>query len=130
MRILVVDDDPNLFEIMNFVLREAGHEPCWADTGDEALRLVQESRPDLVLLGLSLPEREGSTMTTQIVARRAITVIMPAAMHDAPEKLLALRFGAGAFMLKSVRYSELLARMGAVTQCFAGSRAARRAERL
>jgi DNA-binding response OmpR family regulator len=130
MRILVVDDDPNLNEIMNFVLREAGHEPCWADTGDEALRLVQEARPDLVLLGLSLPERGGGTMIKQIAVQRDIPVIILAARDDEQDKVLALRLGADDFMIKPVSYRELLARIDAVTRRYARSRAAPRPERL
>jgi len=130
MRILAIDDDANQIEIMNFVLREAGHETCWAHSGDDALRRIQESRPDLVLLGISLPERGGGSLIKQIAVQRDIPVIVLATRDDEQDKVLALRLGADDFMIKPVSYRELLARIDAVTRRYARSRAAPRPERL
>ena len=58
-RVLVVDDDAALAEMLSIVLRNEGYEPIWCAYGDKALAIFRESHPDLVLLDLMLPGRDG-----------------------------------------------------------------------
>jgi DNA-binding response OmpR family regulator len=130
MRVLIVDDESTILELLNFVLREAGHEALWAQNGDVAMRCIQEARPDIVLLDLSLPDNSGTNLIKQIAVQRDIPVIVLATRDDEQDKVLALRLGADDFMIKPVSYRELLARMEAVTRRYARSRATPRPDRL
>lgn len=130
MKILIVDAESSLAEIINFVLKEAGHETLWAASGEEALRKVQDERPELVLLDPSLPDQSGTNLIKQIAVQRDIPVIVLATRDDEQDKVLALRLGADDFMIKPVSYRELLARIEAVSRRYARSRAIPRTDRL
>src|SRR5258708_12583313 len=81
-RVLVVDDDLALAEMLGIVLRGEGFEPSFVHDGDKALEAFRETRPDLVLLDLMLPGADGIDVCRQIRAESGIPIVMLTAKSD------------------------------------------------
>lgn len=113
-RILVVDDEPDIVELVAMYLADAGYEVLRADTGTEALRLVAEARPDLVLLDLMLPEVDGWEVCRRLRAEGALPVIMLTARGDPVDAVRGLDLGADDYLVKPFYGLELVARVRAV----------------
>ena len=116
-RILVVEDDPNLLEILRYNLRAAGHEVRTASTGEDALRLAREQPPELVLLDLMLPDMPGTRVCKQIkgdVATRAWhVVIIVSAKGEEIDRVVGFELGADDYVVKPFSVRELLLRVQA-----------------
>src|SRR5256714_15188610 len=78
-RVLVVDDDAALAEMLGIVLRGEGFEPTFVSDGDKAVEVFRDSRPDLVLLDLMLPGSDGIDVCRQIRAESGVPIVMLAA---------------------------------------------------
>jgi len=116
MKILLVDDDA---EIRGSV--RLGFELQWRDldyleaaTGDEALRLVEEERPDIVLLDVGLPDTDGYAVLREIRAFSGVPVIMLTARDEPIDKVRGLEAGADDYVSKPFDHLELMARVRAV----------------
>ena len=81
-RVLVVDDDTALAEMLGIVLRGEGFEPSFVADGDKALAAFRETKPDLVLLDLMLPGRDGIDVCRQIRAESGVPIVMLTAKSD------------------------------------------------
>ena len=81
-RVLVVDDDTALAEMLGIVLRGEGFEPSFVSDGDKALAAFRETKPDLVLLDLMLPGRDGIDVCRQIRAESGVPIVMLTAKSD------------------------------------------------
>ena len=94
-RILVVDDDPWIIDILAELLRDEGHIPILAGTGEEALRLVRQSPPDLILLDLKLPGLNGEEFMDELRrAKLEIPIIILSAAAQPPRSDLLLQVSA------------------------------------
>src|SRR5690606_40552481 len=100
MRILVVEDEPKLAEVLRTYLEAAGYEARCAEDGLEVMPLVSDWMPDLVLLDLMLPGRDGLDLCRDIRARTAIPVIMVTARTEEIDRLLGLELGADDYICK------------------------------
>ena len=112
-RVLVVDDDPALAEMLGIVLRGEGFEPAFVADGDAALGAFRRERPDLVLLDLMLPGTDGIEVCRQIRAESVVPIVMLTARSDTVDVVLGLEVGADDYVSKPYRMRELVARMRA-----------------
>ncbi|WP_040284376.1 MtrAB system response regulator MtrA [Tessaracoccus massiliensis] len=110
-RILVVDDDAALSEMLQIVLRQEGFETVRCGTGSEALQEFRQSRPDLVLLDLMLPGRDGVSVCRDIRAESGVPIIMLTAKSDTSDVVAGLEAGADDYVPKPFKAKELIARI-------------------
>jgi two-component system response regulator MtrA len=109
-RVLVVDDDTALAEMLGIVLRTEGFEPFFCSDGAKALAAFRESRPDLVLLDLMLPGRDGIDVCRSIRAESGVPIVMLTAKTDTVDVVLGLESGADDYVVKPFKPKELVAR--------------------
>jgi two-component system response regulator MtrA len=112
-RVLVVDDDPALAEMLGIVLRTEGFEPSFVSDGDRALAAFRSTKPDLVLLDLMLPGTDGVDVCRQIRAESGTPIVMLTARGDTVDVVLGLEVGADDYIVKPFKPKELVARMRA-----------------
>jgi two-component system, OmpR family, response regulator MtrA len=112
-RVLVIDDDNALAEMLTIVLRNEGFEPRVCTTGDRALSAVREFRPDVVLLDLMLPGKDGVDVCRDIRAESGVPIIMLTAKSDTVDIVVGLESGADDYVVKPFKPKELVARMRA-----------------
>ena len=115
--ILVVEDEPAIQELIAYNLKQAGHQPLRADNAEQALNLVANALPDLVLLDWMLPGLSGIEFARRLRAdkrTRAIPIIMLTARTDEQDKLQGLETGADDYITKPFSPRELNARIKAV----------------
>ena len=111
LRVLVVDDDAALAEMLSIVLRNEGFEPIWCAHGDKAFGAFRDSRPDLVLLDLMLPGRGGVDVCRDIRAESGVPIIMLTAKSDTVDVVSGLEAGADDYVTKPFKAKELIARI-------------------
>ncbi|HWB67586.1 MAG TPA: MtrAB system response regulator MtrA [Mycobacteriales bacterium] len=112
-RVLVVDDDPALAEMLGIVLRNEGFEPSFVGDGDEAIAAFRATRPDLVLLDLMLPGTDGVDVCRAIRAESGVPIVMLTARSDTVDVVIGLESGADDYIVKPFKPKELVARMRA-----------------
>jgi two-component system response regulator MtrA len=112
-RVLVVDDDAALAEMLTIVLRKEGFEPLVCANGDRALEAFHEFRPDVVLLDLMLPGKDGIDVCREIRAEAGTPIVMLTAKSDTVDVVLGLESGADDYVVKPFKPKELLARIRA-----------------
>jgi two-component system response regulator MtrA len=110
-RILVVDDDAALAEMLSIVLRNEGFDPIWCAHGDKALAAFKDARPDLVLLDLMLPGRDGVDVCRDIRLDSGVPIIMLTAKTDTIDVVEGLEAGADDYVAKPFKAKELVARI-------------------
>ena len=113
-KILVVDDEPSIREVVGLYLRRDGHAVVPAADGEEALRLFREVRPDLVVLDLMLPKMGGLEVCRRIQAEGRIPLIMLTSRSEEEDRIVGLGLGADDYVVKPFSPRELAARVGAV----------------
>lgn len=116
-RILVVEDEPDLAELIAYNLRTEGHEVEVARDGAAALQAIEENRPDLILLDLMMPRLTGQQVAErlkQAPGTSSIPIIMLTAKSEERDELQGLQLGADDYITKPFSMSVLLARVGAV----------------
>ncbi|MGB6006992.1 response regulator [Castellaniella sp.] len=118
MNILVVEDEPKLAEVLRAYLEAAGYAVRWVDNGLQVMDAVMEWAPDLVLLDLMLPGRDGLDVCRDIRAKTRIPVIMVTARTEEIDRLLGLELGADDYICKPYSPREVVARVRAVLRRF------------
>ena len=112
-RVLVVDDDAALAEMLGIVLRGEGFEPSFVFAGDAAMSAFRKVRPDLVLLDLMLPGKDGIEIARAIRAESGVPIVMLTAKSDTVDVVLGLESGADDYVVKPFKPKELVARVRA-----------------
>jgi len=112
-RVLVVDDDSALAEMLGIVLRTDGFEPAFVPDGTRAITAFRETKPDIVLLDLMLPGMSGLDVCRAIRAESGTPIIMLTAKSDTVDVVLGLESGADDYVVKPFKPKELVARMRA-----------------
>lgn len=113
-RILIVDDDHDLSQLMAEFLTDAGFEACSVDNGRKALTQIQAEPPDLVLLDVDMPELDGfevAAMLKSDPATATIPIIMVSGNDGRGARMIGLESGAEDYLAKPVDPAELLARI-------------------
>ncbi len=115
-KVLVVDDEPTILEIVGRYMERAGFETFGAADGFEALRLAEEHAPDLVVLDLMLPGIDGIEVMRRLRERpgKPVAVILLTARGEESDRLVGLRRGADDYVVKPFSPAELVARVEAV----------------
>ncbi|MBR6221155.1 MAG: response regulator transcription factor [Clostridia bacterium] len=113
-RILLVDDDPNIRQLVNLYLVKEGFEVDMADQGDEALKQFRASPPNLMLLDVMLPGMDGWQVLREARKTSNIPIIMLTAKDEVFDKVLGLELGADDYIAKPFDMKELVARIKAV----------------
>jgi DNA-binding response OmpR family regulator len=113
-KILVVDDEPNIREVVSLYLRRHGHDVVSATDGEEALEVFRESEPDLVVLDLMLPKVSGLEVCRRMRTDRRVPLIMLTARGEEGERIVGLSLGADDYVVKPFSPRELAARVSAV----------------
>lgn len=112
-KVLVVDDDSSLSEMLTIVLRNEGYEPRVCATGEHALRAVRDFKPDAVLLDLMLPGKDGIDVCREIRNESGVPIIMLTAKNDTVDVVVGLESGADDYVIKPFKPKELMARIRA-----------------
>ncbi|MBD2871800.1 response regulator YycF [Paenibacillus arenilitoris] len=112
-KILVVDDEQPIADILKFNLEKEGHQVICAFDGGEAVRLAFEEKPDLILLDLMLPVKDGMDVCREVRAKLQMPIIMLTAKDTEIDKVLGLELGADDYVTKPFSTRELLARVKA-----------------
>ena len=113
-RILIVDDDNNIAELISLYLIKECFETCICGDGEEALTQLDVFRPDLILLDLMLPGIDGYEVCRQVRKSSQVPIIMLSAKGETFDKVLGLELGADDYMVKPFDSKELVARVKAV----------------
>jgi len=112
-RVLVVDDDPALAEMLGIVLRAEGFVPAFVADGDAALGAFRREKPDVVLLDLMLPGTDGIEVCRQIRLESGVPIVMLTAKGDTADVVRGLESGADDYVVKPFKPKELIARVRA-----------------
>ena len=113
-KVLVVDDDPNIVEVLRLYFDKDGFAVVSCLTGDKAVETFQTSQPDLVVLDLMLPGKDGYDICREIRKTSDVPIIMLTARSDTLDKVVGLELGADDYLQKPFEPKELLARVKAV----------------
>ena len=117
VRILVVDDEPDLVELVRLTLSQAGHQVDTAASGRQALDALHRQRPDLLILDLMLPDLSGTELCRRIRADRdlaGLPVILLTAKADEVDRVVGFEIGADDYVTKPFSPRELVLRVGAL----------------
>jgi two-component system, OmpR family, KDP operon response regulator KdpE len=110
-RVLIVEDDPNIVDLIRANLAVRGFDTLVSSDGSKALALLETEQPDMVLLDLTLPEVDGFELCRQIRERSNVAIIVVSARGGERDKVTALNMGADDYMTKPFGIEELLARI-------------------
>ena len=113
-KILVVDDEPYISEMLSLSLRFVGFEVATAGTGAEALRQAETFRPDLVVLDVMLPDTDGFQLLRSLRAETQLPVLFLTARDGMEDKLHGLTLGADDYVTKPFSLEEVVARIGVI----------------
>ena len=113
-RVLVVDDEPMVTEVVGRYLQREGFEFALAGDGEEGLRLAEEWSPDLVVLDLMLPKLDGLEVCRALRRDSRVPIIMLTAKGEEVDRILGLELGADDYVVKPFSPGELMARIKAV----------------
>ncbi len=113
-KILIVDDDINISELLRICLEKEGYETVIANDGLTAISTFKDETPDLVLLDIMMPKVDGWQVCREIRRVSNIPIIMLTAKSETFDKVLGLELGADDYMVKPVESKELIARIKAV----------------
>ena len=123
-RILIVDDDANIAELISLYLMKECYETMIVGDGEEALKRFPEFKPNLVLLDLMLPGMDGYQVCRELRSSSQVPIIMLSAKGEIFDKVLGLELGADDYMIKPFDSKELVARVKAVLRRYQASPAA------
>jgi two-component system phosphate regulon response regulator PhoB len=116
-RILVVEDEADIREVLEYNLKREGHDVVLSGTAKDGLRLAREKRPDLILLDLMLPDGSGTDVCKalqQDTATRGLKVLMLTAKGEEIDRVIGFELGADDYVVKPFSVRELLLRVNAV----------------
>lgn len=114
MKILVVDDDPRLRDLVTLALERAGHTTITAANGAQALTHAMRESPDLIVLDIGLPEMDGLEVCRRIRARAQTPILFLTARADEVDRIVGLELGADDYVTKPFSPRELVARVQAI----------------
>ncbi len=112
-KILVVDDEKPIVDLISFNLKKEGHEVIEANDGEMGYNMALSEKPDLILLDVMLPKMDGFTVCRKLREKISTPIIMITAKEEEVDKVLGLELGADDYMTKPFGIRELIARVKA-----------------
>jgi two-component system, OmpR family, response regulator MtrA len=112
-RVLIVDDDPALAEMLSIVLAGEGLDSQVCDRGDRAVESIRSYQPDVVLLDIMLPGKDGIEVCREVRAESGVPIVMLTARSDTVDVVVGLESGADDYVVKPFKPKELVARIRA-----------------
>ena len=112
-KILVVDDDQNICELLRLYIEKEGFEVVIANDGRKALEMFEQENPDLIMLDIMLPELDGWQVCREIRKKSQCPIIMLTAKGEVFDKVLGLELGADDYVVKPFEAKEVIARIKA-----------------
>jgi DNA-binding response OmpR family regulator len=113
-KILLIDDDPTLLDLLGQFLEEAGYQVFSAPNGTLGLKLAYNERPDLVLLDVMMPGMDGWEICARLREMTEVPIVMVTAKSSEADKLRGFRLGIDDYVTKPFSFAELVARVQAV----------------
>ena len=113
-KILIVDDDPHIREIVQFALEKVGMKSQSAKDGVEALKVFQAFSPDLIILDISMPEMDGLTFCKEIRKNSDVPVLFLSSMDEEIDRVVGFEIGGNDYVTKPFSPRELVARVKAI----------------
>ncbi|MFL6859031.1 MAG: response regulator transcription factor [Allosphingosinicella sp.] len=113
-KILIVDDDAHIREVLGFALGKAGMETREAGDGEAALAEVERSRPDLVVLDINMPRMDGLEVCRRLRAMGDLPILFLSSRDDEVDRVVGLELGADDYVVKPFSPREVVARVGAI----------------
>lgn len=120
-KILIVDDEENICELVRLYIEKEGFDTIIANDGQEAVAKFNKEKPDLILLDIMLPIKDGWQVCREIRAQSKVPIIMLTAKGETFDKVLGLELGADDYVVKPFEPKELIARIRAVLRRSADS---------
>jgi len=114
VKVLVVDDDSNICELLRLYLEKDGYVTIVANDGEQAIKKYEQSKPDLILLDIMLPKLDGWQVCREIRKKSQVPIIMLTAKGEIFDKILGLELGADDYVSKPFDTKEVMARVKAV----------------
>ena len=121
-KILVVDDDQNICELLRLYIEKEGFDVVIANDGRKALEMFDQENPDLIMLDIMLPELDGWQVCREIRKKSQCPIIMLTAKGEVFDKVLGLELGADDYVVKPFEAKEVIARIKAVLRRFGKNR--------
>ncbi|WP_261934058.1 response regulator transcription factor [Staphylococcus aureus] len=116
-KVLVVDDEHSIVTLLKYNLETAGYEVVVAFDGDEALEKVESEQPDLIILDVMLPKKDGIDVCKTVrTNKNLVPILMLTAKNDEFDRVLGLELGADDYMTKPFSPREVVARVKAITR--------------
>jgi DNA-binding response OmpR family regulator len=112
--LVIVEDDPNISDLLDMYLREAGFRVLQASTGLRGLELIEQHRPVMVVLDIGLPDIDGFEVCRRIRARSAVPVLFLTARDGELDRIIGLELGADDYVTKPFSPREIVARVKAI----------------
>jgi len=110
-KILIVDDEPPIIDVLSYNLRRANYEVVIARDGEQALAQARRERPDLIILDLMLPRLDGLEVCRTLRREREVPIIMLTALDAEVDRVVGLELGADDYVVKPFSVRELMARV-------------------
>jgi len=114
VKVLVVDDDSNICELLRLYLEKDGYETIVANDGEQAVKKYEQNKPDLILLDIMLPKLDGWQVCREIRKKSKVPIIMLTAKGETFDRILGLELGADDYVSKPFDTKEVMARVKAV----------------
>jgi DNA-binding response OmpR family regulator len=115
-RILIAEDEPNIYQLVEFRLQRLGHDVMWAQDGEQALEMAGKHMPDLVMLDVMMPVYDGFQVLKRLKSNdetRGLPVIMLTARGQETDIVSGIEGGAFGYVVKPFSFPELIARVNA-----------------
>jgi len=113
-RILIVDDDPHIREVLSFALAKAGMDTAEAGDGEAALQAVEARRPDLVVLDINMPRMDGLEVCRRLRAEGELPILFLSSRDDEVDRVVGLELGGDDYVVKPFSPREVVARVSAI----------------
>jgi len=113
-KILIVDDESNIRQILETRLSIRGYTVITAANGEEAINLFQKEQPDLIILDIMIPKIDGYTVCTELRKKSNVPIIILTALGDVSDRVMGLEFGADDYVIKPFSPKELEARIRSI----------------
>jgi DNA-binding response OmpR family regulator len=115
-KVLIIDDDPALTELLTLLFKARGHDAYMANNGEEGIRLIREISPDVVILDLMMPGMDGWHVCTQVRSFSKVPILVLSALDSPGNVASALDAGADDYLVKPVPSGVLLAHLNTLTR--------------